>query len=138
MRGARGPDRAGSPAAGTKDTLAREVLMAEAAKSGVEPMVFLHRRLKQLIDAGDPKSLKEAVQISVELLPYQTSKAFDHKRECGRQNAKRHSCPREVILDRRVAGNLRPHRCGAAHQGGELIPILSKSDSLGIPKSAAK
>jgi hypothetical protein len=83
-------------------------------------MVFLHRRLKQLIDAGDPKSLKEAVQISVELLPYQTSKAFDHKRECGRQNAKRHSCPREVILDRRVAGNLRPHRCGAAHQGGEL------------------
>jgi hypothetical protein len=69
--GARGPDRAGSPAAGTKDTLAREVLMAEAAKSGVEPMVFLHRRLKQLIDAGDPKNLKEAVQISVELLPYQ-------------------------------------------------------------------
>jgi hypothetical protein len=50
--------------------LAREVLMAEAAASGFDPWVWLFRRGKELVDLGDPKSLREAREISVELLAY--------------------------------------------------------------------
>jgi hypothetical protein len=33
-------------------------------------VVFLHQRMKRLIDACNPKSLKEATEIGIQLLPY--------------------------------------------------------------------
>jgi hypothetical protein len=56
------------------------MLMQEAAKTGVEPWLFLHQRMKRLIDAGDPKSLKEATEIGIQLIAVFEAKAFDSER----------------------------------------------------------
>jgi hypothetical protein len=70
MKGGKRPGAGRPPGSRNKRTLAREVLMAEAAKSGFDPWVWLFHRAKELVDLGDPKSLREAREISVELLAY--------------------------------------------------------------------
>jgi microsomal dipeptidase-like Zn-dependent dipeptidase len=66
----RPPGAGRPPGSRNKKTLAREILHEAAAKTGVDPKVFMYERMAELIARGDDKSNKEAVAIACELLPY--------------------------------------------------------------------
>jgi hypothetical protein len=69
-RGGKRPGAGRPPGSQNKKTLARRLLAEEAAKGGTDPMVFMYRRMEELIKKGDDASKKEAIAIAVELLPY--------------------------------------------------------------------